>query len=163
MVEVYANHAYTTKEFNDECTSKGGALHNGWRIISLCVYRSENIVHYAAVWIKKPRTRQTPFYGLNSKGYQDLYNSLHKHAKPIIVSASGGGVRGENETLGEIFAGVFSSGEVIYPRHDMNSKTFTDTCVWAKNNNYVLRWATIYGGNHPLFAGVWEKPTNTVK
>jgi hypothetical protein len=164
MVEVYANPAYTAWEFNQECTTNGGLLYNGWTIISLCVYRFENVPHYAAVWIHARMPQWVPFYDKDADGYQDFYNTWHKKGfNPIIVSASGGGVRGENETLKEIFAGVFTQGRVIYAKHNMNGKTFTDKCVWAKKNSYVLRWATIYGGNDTLYAGIWEKVSNTVK
>jgi hypothetical protein len=164
MVEVFSKIDYDTTEFNDACTSPGGPLHNGFRIISLCVYRSEFIVRYAAVWIKDTGLRWVPFYNKNADGFQKFFNtSTGNGFSLMIVSASGGGVIGENETLKDLFAGVLIKGGSTYAKHAMDGKAFKDECASAKKNNFVLRCATMYAGSPDLIAAIWEKPRRIVE
>jgi hypothetical protein len=63
-----------------------------------------------------------------------------------------------DETNTPIFAGVFSKSSAPFiTNHNMDSKTFMDTCEWAKKNSYILTWAAIYGGFNRLYAGIWDK------
>jgi hypothetical protein len=63
-----------------------------------------------------------------------------------------------------VFAGVLEKDATPFTaRHNVDSGTFDNTCKWAKKNDYVLRWAAMYGGMETLYAGIWEKVGSNVR
>ncbi len=157
-----ATGAYHQKQFD----ANDGLAKKGYRIISLSVYRDAVQPLYAAVWIKEGVNKPgVAFHGLSSAQYQQFFDTWQpKGFRPVIVTATGGGVIGLNQKNSSIFAGVFEKDATSFvAKHDINFTTFRDTCTWAKQNHYVLRWASIYGGKDRLYAGIWEKVASNVK
>src|SRR5690606_20442722 len=110
-------------------------------------------------WTNAPGPSWQAFHGLSSAGYQNYFNTWSARGyKPIIVSATGGGVIGNNQVNDALFAGVFEQDSTPYlAKHDIGVQDFRDTCTWAKQNQHALRWAALYGGRDRLYAGVWER------
>lgn len=150
-----ASPAYHQKQFDDP----NGPAKKGYRLESLSVYRSGNGTLYAAVWTNAPGPAWQAFHGLAANGYQNYFNNWTAQGyRPVIVTATGGGVVGTNQTNDAVFAGVFHKDSTPFvARHGIALNEFKDMCNWAKQNQHVLRWASIYGGKSRLYAAVWEK------
>jgi hypothetical protein len=165
-IAIAAYHDATGAAHQKQFDANDGLAKKGYRIISLSVYRNAVQPLYAAVWIKGGVNKATvAFHGLSSAKYQQFFDTWYpKGFRPVIVSATGGGIIGLNETNSAIFAGVFEKDTTSFvAKHDINHTTFKDTCTWAKQNHYVLRWGSIYGGKDRLYAGVWEKVAANVE
>jgi hypothetical protein len=150
-----ASSAHHQKQFDDA----DGLLKKGYRVRSLSVYRRGNAVLYAAVWTTQSGPAWQAVHGLSSSQYQGYFDTWHaKGYRPIIVTATGGGVVGGNQTNNAVFAGVFEHDSTGFEaRHGIDFTTFKERCTWAKAHGYVLRWGTIYGGQKRAYAGIWEK------
>lgn len=154
-----AYHDASGADHQKQFDAADGLLKKGFRIRSLSVYRNANATLYAAVWTNEPGPAWQAFHGLSSAAYQQHFNTwTAKGYRPIIITATGGGVLGGNQTNNSVFAGVFEQGAVPFvAKHDADGQAFKDTCEWARANQHVLRSATIYGGLQRSYAGVWEK------
>lgn len=155
-------------------TKEGDALvKKGFRMISLSVYGEPKDPLYASVWIQNPEAaKQTAIYKASGAEYQQFYNDqVKKGFYPIIVSALGSGSN-------TVFAAVFekTSGPKPFARHGLvsgpvdgpdkkihDTSTFTYWNRWAKSNNYILRWATVYGSaDEPYYAAIWDPNEDNV-
>ncbi len=139
----------------------------GFKLISLSVYGDPDDPIYASVWILDPDgPEQSMAFKISDEKYQDYFDEqVGNGMRPILISATGSG----SDT---VFAAVFEksdlptisfhglkSGPIPGPEDELihDTSTFTFWCRWAKQNHYVLRWATVYGSkDHPRFAAIWE-------
>ena len=166
MVDIKSYHHATAAEHQKQFESSTGLFKQGYIITSLSVYRQGNVPRYAAVW-QIPRTYPDwrAFHGLTPNEYQDFFDTWHKKKGycPYIVTATGGGVMGD-ETNTPIFAGVFRKSQTPFiAKHNIHAKTFMETCNWAKKNSHILSWAAIYGGIDRRYAGIWNPVRSSVK
>jgi len=160
---VAAYHDATPAYHQQQFDSSDGLLKKGYRIRSLSVYRTSSATLYAAVWTTESGPPWQAFHGLSGDAYQQYFNQWHaKGYRPVIVTATGGGVVGLNDTNVPVFAGVFEKDVTPFmARHNIDGGTFDGLCQWAKQNKHVLRCACIYGGKNRLYTGIWEKvPSN---
>lgn len=150
-----ATPAYHQKQFD----APDGLLKKGSRLRSLSVYRKSSGTLYAAVWTSESGPPWQAFHGLTAAAYQKYFDAWHaKGYRPVIVTATGGGVVGTNQTNVAVFAGVFEKDSTPFTaKHGLGIAAFKETCDWAKQNQHVLRWAAIYGGRQRLLTGIWEK------
>jgi len=165
-IAVAAYHGATSAYHQQQFDASNGLFKQGYRIISLSVYRNTAQPLYAAVWIKDGVNKNwLAFHDASSAQYQALFDKHTKQGyRPVIVTATGGGIIGLNQTNNAVFAGVFEKDATSFvAKHDIDGNTFANTCTWAKQNHYVLRWASIYGGKNRLYAGVWEKVASNVQ
>jgi hypothetical protein len=165
MVSIATYHQATPDYHQQQFDSPDGLANKGYRIISLGVYRQGNNVRYAAVWSDKGGPSWKAFHGRSPDEYQTIYNNWTSEGyRPVIVTATGGGTVGLDQTNSSIFAGVFEKDPNQYvAKHGIDFKTFKDTCEWAKKNSHILRWAAIYGGKNRFYAGIWDKVGSNVQ
>jgi len=162
---VAAYHGATAAYHQQQFDASDGLLKKGYRIRSLSVYRTSGSTLYAAVWTTEGGPAWQAFHGLSGDAYQKYFDQWRaKGYRPVIITATGGGVVGLNDTNVPVFAGVFQKDAAPFTaRHNIDSGTFNGLCQWAKQNHHVLRWASIYGGRDRLYAGIWEKvPPNVI-
>lgn len=154
-----AYHDATGANHQKQFDAADGLLKKGFRVRSLSVYRNATATLYAAVWTNEPGPAWQAFHGYSSAAYQQYFNTWSaKGFRPIIVTATGGGVVGGNQVNESVFAGIFEQDATPYvAKHDINSQAFKETCDWAKQNQRVLRSASIYGGMNRSYAGIWER------
>src|SRR5215217_3708265 len=101
----------------------------GFRIISLSVFGSEDHRRYAAAWAKKSGPTQFTFYGRTATEYQDLYNTWTKQGyRPTILTATGYSPAS--------FAGVFEEDSTPQlpsnlVKHNIRRSEFFDRNQWA--------------------------------
>lgn len=160
---VAAYHDATTAYHQQQFDASDGLLKKGYRIRSLSVYRTSSATLYAAVWTTESGPVWQAFHGLSGDDYQKYFDQWHaKGYRPVIITATGGGVVGLSDTNVPVFAGVFEKDATTFTaKHNIDGGAFNGLCQWAKENQHVLRWASIYGGKNRLYAGIWEKvPSN---
>ncbi len=159
MPSFIAYHDATAQYHQTQFDAPDGPVRKGFRMQSLSVYRDANATLYAAVWTDAPGPAWQAFHGFSSEQYQQHFNALTAQGfRPTIVTATGGGVVGTNQTNQAVFAGVFEQDPTPFlAKHDIGFSDFRETCEWAKQNHFALRCAAIYGGRERLYAGVWEQ------
>ncbi len=155
-----ATHADHQKQFD----APDGLLKRGFRVRSLSVYRNASTTLYAAVWTNEPGPSWQAFHGLSPNAYQQFFNTWTARGyRPVIVTATGGGEIGNNLVNDVVMAGVFEQDATPFSaRHNISGQVFRDTCDWARQNQHVLRCASIYGGRDRLYAAVWERTATPV-
>jgi CubicO group peptidase (beta-lactamase class C family) len=145
----------------------------GYRIISLSIYGDPASPLYAVCWAKQPGPAWHEFHGITAGRYQSLSQSwTAQGSRPTILTATG-------SADNAIFAGVVEKDTTAFIAKyglvanadtqltEVNAETQKATVQywneWAFNNNYILRWGTLYGDvEHPLYAGIWEKNSGNV-
>lgn len=159
---VRAYHDASAADHQKQFDAPDGLLKKGYRIRSLSVYRNAGATLYAAVWIDVKGPAWRAFHGLSPSDYQAYFNdATSKGFRPTIITATGGGTVGGNQTNTSTFAGVFEQDATPFvAKHGIDGPTFRDTCDWARQHQHVLECATIYGGMNRLHAGVWERAPN---
>lgn len=161
---VAAYHDATGADHQKQFDASDGLLKKGYRVRSLSVYRSADQTLYAAVWTNEGGPAWQAFHGIGGDAYQKYFDEWHaKGYRPVIITATGGGLIGLDQTSDPVFAGMFEKDATPFTaRHNVDLSTFNGTCQWAKANHHVLRWAAIYGGKQRLYAGIWEKVASSV-
>lgn len=163
-IGVATYHNASAADHQKQFDAADGLKNKGYRIRSLSVFRQGSEARYAAVWTTESGPAWQAFHNLAGSAYQAYFDKwTAKGYRPIIVTATGGGVIGVKETISEVFAGVFIQDSTPYlAKHGIDLANFKDTCAWAKSHQYILRWATIYGGKSRLCAGIWEQVAGSV-
>jgi hypothetical protein len=128
----------------------------GYRLRSLSVYRDSQM-RYAAVWVNASGPAWIPFHGLSAPQFQKLFDTwTAKGYRPTMIAATGGGAVG-NQTSEASYAGVMEeSNQATFARIGLDSAAFRQECAAAKDKQFVLRWAAVYGGRQREYAGIWE-------
>jgi CubicO group peptidase (beta-lactamase class C family) len=146
---------------------KDGAYHQdrwdelspkGYRPISLSIYGSAGKPLYAAVWVHRPGPAYVGFHGYTAAQYQAFHDTWTQDGyRPSIVTATGSGSSAR-------FAGVFElSPEPALAKHGIDADEFAEWTTWARDNDYILRWASVYGSkNAPRYVGVWWPNTTGI-
>ena len=123
-ISIAAYHDATGAEHQKQFDAADGLFKKGYRNISLSVYRDAVQLLYTAVWLKGGANKAwRGFHGLSSAQYQQFFNTWQpKGYRPVIVTATGGGTVGTNQTNSAIFAGVFEKDATPFlAKHDINS------------------------------------------
>jgi CubicO group peptidase (beta-lactamase class C family) len=154
LAKFVAYHGKTSSEHQAQFSSLSS---QGFRIISLCVYAGEDNPRYAAVWVQRGGPAWLAFHGKNGDQYQDFFKTHTANGfRPVIITATGSG-------SDIVYAGVFEKDTTPFiAKHGISEAQFVQQCDWAQKNNYILRWASVYGAANNTYAGIWEKNTNNV-
>ncbi len=132
----------------------------GFRILSLSIYGEPANPRYACVWVKDGGPEQKSLLLASETQYLSfLKEQIKGNFMPIITTATGPHGKAA-------FVLVCEKRKGIAPliRHrltavpgDMGPESFAFWCQWARANNHILRWASIYGdAADPRYAGIWE-------
>ncbi|MGK0201780.1 MAG: CubicO group peptidase (beta-lactamase class C family) [Planctomycetota bacterium] len=122
----------------------------GYRPISIAAYGTANNLRYAAVWVLRPGPNFIPFHGLDGAQYQTMLNNNPGFVPTILSIADGGS--------NERFAGMLElTGNSLYARHGQTPQQFADEVVAARDSDWRIKTADIYGqANDIRFAVSFE-------
>jgi CubicO group peptidase (beta-lactamase class C family) len=133
---------------------------NDFRILSLSIYGDPGNPRYACVWTKDGGPEQKSLLIASEAQYLSfLKEQIKDNFMPIIITATGSHGKAA-------FALVCEKRKGLVPliRHRLTGaldatdrESFGFWCEWARANNHILRWASIYGdADNPRYAGIWE-------
>lgn len=142
---------------------------DGFRLLSLSVYGPPADPLYAAVWVKEGGPEQKVLFKATAPDYLKFLNDrIDDEFLPVIISATGPA----NKAVFALVCEKRPGGRVPIVRHRLTAgpedgihhpETFAFWCQWARANNHILRWASIYGDDDdPRYAGIWELDRNAV-
>lgn len=136
----------------------------GFRPMSLSVYRTTEGVRYAAIWVQQGGPAWYAFHGLSADAYQQKFNEMTSQGfRPQIITGTGGGEIGIGQVNDPVYAAVFvKDGVQFLARHGINGRGYQDANTWAHQHGYVLTSASILGGRDRQYAGIWEKVSGAV-
>jgi CubicO group peptidase (beta-lactamase class C family) len=135
------------------------SLHpQGYRIISLSVYGDAASPLYAAVWMLRGGPAWVGIHNATAQQYQSFFDTWAAQGfGPTILSVAGSGSN-------LVFAAIAeqTSGPIPLTRYNLRGGSDQDSATiqywnrWARENNFILRWASAYGTlQTPLYAGIW--------
>jgi hypothetical protein len=130
----------------------------GYRMIALSVCGSPADARYAAVWVKKSGPAWVAKHGIPAGDYQGWFNKLVGQGyRPTLLTATGAGANA-------IFAFQFENdGKPFFAKHGLSGTQFSVWNQWARNNQFILSCATVYGtAASPTYAAIWVQNTQNL-
>ena len=132
--------------------------HQGFRIISICVYGEAANPRYAVVWVKRTGLPWVSIHGATTEQYQKFLDQKTSQGYwPTLISVTG-------PASGPVFASVFekTSAPGCLVKYDLTAGPATEPATfnffnqWAHDHGFILKSASIYGSiNDRRYAAIW--------